>query len=205
MKKLYLIILLSFIAYSSSIFAQINPQQPEKEKHRLLSGNIFTGVSVPIKGINYWNKYWSPSYLGGASIFAYLTNDLLIGLRLNYNHWLADQDALAKDFPEAALIGEMKGEVHIIDIEPSVRYIIFDEYRKSNIFLQLGGGYINVKGNFKVDPVANLPVSYQYTKTGVSGGIGIKGGFIEILPLYNIIFSDQSPTHYLSINIGVTF
>lgn len=149
------------------------------------------------------------------SVFAKVHKRLLLGLRLEYSHWLGDQYALTGDYPQTYEWAVIKAGADIIEVSPVARYILFSEYRKSNAFLQVGVGYYHIHGSYNLSGeyydnknniiYINPNNSWNYSKAGISVGCGIKAGFVEILPLYNIIFTNQSCTQYLTLNVGLDF
>jgi hypothetical protein len=203
-----------------SLFAQdnnvISNYRIDYKPHPSFSLSIYTGISVPVKGDRYWNAVWSPNYLIGAGFFKYLDNDILFGLRLSYNHWIVDQYALTKDLPLGIEWAAIEGSSNTIEVVPSLRIILAEEYKKSNIFMQIGAGVFNIKGNYsyygtlqykeKYPPVIySAEKKYEFTKAGIELGLGLKSGRVEILPIFNVVFSERNPTAYLSFNLGLTF
>lgn len=220
MKKISLFILFGLICLG--LFAQenSNPGNADNSKtsNKHITFSIYSGMSVPIKGANYWNNYWGPNYLFAANTFIPLNRRLSAGLRVGFNHWIEDQYALTKDYPSETVWGKIDGHINILEVSPSVRYILTDEYRKSNLFLQAGVGYTYMTGSwilsggvYKKDdstPEKKYPEvneNFTFKKPNANIGIGIKGGRIEIMALYNLIFTSQEPTQYVTVNFGLSF
>ena len=175
-----------------------------------------TGISVPIKGSRYWNQYWEPSYMVNAGLFTYLNSNILFGVRGAYNSWVVNPNEVTKNYSSMVAWGTVKGNSTIIEVSPTIRFITSDEYNKTNLFLQIGVGYYWIKGNYNFNGTYqhddNAPLvyysgsnSYKMNMPGFSLGYGLKGGRFEILPLYNVIFTNQDPTHYVSVNLNLNF
>lgn len=112
------------------------------------------------------------------------------------------------------------GEATVIEATPALRFIISDENIKTNLFMHLGIGMshykgdINYGGYYKVFDESGKQVkqynysniqSYKFSKPILSTGFGIKGGYFEVLPMYNVVFTEISPTHYFTFNLGISF
>ena len=212
--------LFSCLPYHS--FAQdksINPlalNTKDNSKHKTFLFTLGTGISDPIKGGRYWNEDWRASYVFSGSLFAYLNQNVLFGVRCAYNNWAVNETEITKNYPSSVAWASIKGNTNILEIVPSFRFILSDEFNKTNIFFQFGAGSYMLKGNYNLSgsfqfdstsPTVTYAASdnYKFSKPGLSMGYGIKGGKFEILPLYNVIFTDRDPTHYVTFNLSLSF
>jgi hypothetical protein len=214
----FLILLINLLVLTLSAQDNLTDKKENKPEyhHKLLTVSLYTGISAPLKGTDYWNGDWEPEYLLGGSIFTHINDYIMAGVRLNYNHWLDDEYSLTKKYPSETVWTTLSGHVNLIEIVPSFRIIMSDEYNKTYMFMQLGGGYYNMQGSYVIEGTIkmpdNTPAGYYYdTKTfnfntaGFDLGLGIKSGLIEIMPMYNVMFTPKNPTHYFTLNFGVNF
>jgi hypothetical protein len=89
----------------------------------------------------------------------------------------------------------------VLEITPSIRYSLVP-LMVMDIFLQAGMGY------YRLD--SSLSGFESENKYGVNAGIGIHGMALPtmsvfVMPMYNIVFTDNESTSYLSINAGLKF
>lgn len=89
----------------------------------------------------------------------------------------------------------------VLEIAPSVRYSLVP-LMVMDIFLQAGVGY------YRLD--SSLSGFESENKYGINAGIGIHGMALPtmsvfVMPMYNIVFTDNDNTSYLSINAGLKF
>jgi hypothetical protein len=209
-----LILLLASCLLLLNTFAQDNSAEYQIKS---MSVTLYTGISVPVRGIRYYNDGWEPEYLVGGNVFFHINNYLLAGIRVNFNHWLASPKGLTKNYPSSVDWTSIKGHANVIEIVPSFRIILSDEYNKTNLFLQFGGGFFNLQGTYLIngtilDNLSNSTAYYyidnktfHFNKAGLNLGLGIKAGKIEIFPLYSVIFTPEDPTHFVTLNLGYHF
>ena len=207
------LLIVTFNISLSSAFAQNSTSEYQIKS---LSVTLYSGISVPIKGTRYFNDNWEPEYLVGGNAFVHINNYLLVGLRCNFNHWLTNVSALTKNYPTNVDWTSIKGHVNVIEIVPSFRIILSDDYNKSNLFLQIGGGYFNIQGTYAIagtfQEIASIPAFYyndtktfHFNEPGLNLGLGIKAGKVEIFPSYSLVFTPDDPTQFLTLNLGYHF
>ena len=212
MKSGFKLLLILFF-FNISLLSSFAQDSNSEYRIKSLCVTVYSGISVPIRGGNYWNQYWEYEYLVGGNVFVHLNNQILAGIRLNFNHWLNDENALAKNYP--LIVGQkISGDCNVIEIVPSLRIILSDEYNKSNLFLQFGGGYFYLEGNYPIayieyinntNVISTYNQTFNFNKPGVNLGLGIKAGKVEIFPLYSIMFTPHEPTQFITLNLGYHF
>ena len=208
-----LLLLFTFNISLLTSFAQNNDSDYQIKSS---SVTLYSGISVPIRGGRYWNHNWEPEYLVGGNVFVHLNKRILAGIRFNFNHWLIHPNAVTEGYPSGIDWTVTTGHANVIEVVPSFRIILSDEYNKSNLFLQFGGGYFNLQGNYSIagtqydnngNPINNFSNAntFHYNNLGLNLGLGIKAGRVEIFPLYSIMFTPQEPTNFITLNVGYHF
>ncbi len=151
---------------------------------------------------------WS---IGGSAYFR-LGENLMVGARAGYSQW----DPVDTEF-EALLqdIGleqetEVDGRAWVTEIVPALRIITETPYVK--LFLQGGGGLYILNSQVTVS-APELGIESDFGEKSVSRfGIQFGGGALignmrlitlEILPLYNVIFTEDDVWNYFTINAGI--
>ncbi len=145
--------------------------------------------------------------LGVHGFYPYRDN-IHIGGRFAYNRWGID------DIMGGGAGCDADGHGSIIEVLPQVRYL-FSRNETSNYgFFALGGlGFYRFGFDYEIDcpgTMADGDYSDSEIKLGLclGGGvtIGSEGGRIyEVIPVYNIVFTEDSNFTYLAISVGISF
>jgi len=119
-----------------------------------------------------------------------------VGGRAAYNHFGAGEDFES-------------GHTNIIEILPSIRYVIAPPLSPVKVFVQVGAGLYKWSNEFDVK---GIPVAAKDDGTdfGVSVGAGVRAKLgpltgITAMPMYHIIMTEDENTTYLSLNVGLVF
>ena len=184
-KSLPLLILATALLFSVSVIAQ-----PSLE--------IGPAYSMPTGD---FGDDLDPGIGAGANVFVGLpTLPFQLGGRIAYNRFTADSDA-----------GDL--EESIIEVIPSIRYILGPPLSPVKIFAQFGVGAYMWKSKF--EPINKIvSAALDSEDDGVDFGFSIGGGVraklgplvgLTAMPLYNIIMTEDESTSYLSLNVALTF
>ncbi len=152
----------------------------------------------------------------GAHGFIELMPNLLLGMRVAYNRWGADDEEISDIF-ENLSDADVEGSTHIIELLPSVRITSAAEMSPLNFFGQLGlGAYVRT-GEVTAEglgPLGEAVTESAYGDTDVRLGVQIGAGIavgdiqtitIEVFPMYNVLFeTDDSRRQYFTVNVGVS-
>ena len=138
-----------------------------------------------------------PGYgVGGNVFFGLPMIPIEIGGRAAYNYFGASDD-----------FGD--GQTTIIEILPSVRYVLGFPMSPVKVFGQLGAGMYMWKNEFEVKgfPIKTKDDGSDF---GISVGAGVRAKLgplagLTVLPLYHIIMTEEKNTTYLSLNVGIVF
>ena len=176
-----MLVIIYAAAFSGSALAQVNV-------------DVNAGYLMPTGDFADNSK---AGFSAGADVFFGLPMlPLEIGGRVAYNYFGAEDK-----FED--------GSTSIIEILPSVRYVLGPPLSPVKIFGQFGAGLYNWKNEFDVKG--------QITQTeddgsdfGICFGVGVRGKLgpvmgIMAMPMYHIIMTEDENTTYISLNVGVVF
>jgi hypothetical protein len=146
----------------------------------------------------------------GFSGFYNFRPNLLIGARLAYNRWGADEET----YEVGGIAADADGHWSSFEIVPQVRYLIMpDETKYINFFAQGGLGLYrmayDIDVDFKSDAIHDISVDDSSFELGIclGGGISLeRGGMMyEIRPMYHIVFTEGDSFTYFAVTGGVAF
>jgi len=157
------------------------------------------------------SEYWNRGFTAGGNGFFTISSYVMLGVRVSYNRWTPDDDMLVGDLGYAGIDWEVSGSRSAVEIAPSLRFLApASEASPVTFFAQIGVGL------YIMDAETAITASYAgrtetYTgkrsedRIGVTFGAGIDIGYIEILPLYTVVATDEESTGYYSISAGAVF
>lgn len=146
----------------------------------------------------------------GFNGFYHYNEFLLIGMRVAYNRWGANEE----QWESGGYAADVDGHWSSFEVVPQVRYLIMpDETRPVNFFGQAGLGIYriatDVKIDFKSGPISSISVEKDNFELGLCLGGGItmeKGKFTyEIKPMYHIVFTEGDSFTYFAVTGGILF
>lgn len=140
---------------------------------------------------------WSMGFSVGANGFYLVNPNNLIGLRVAYNRWGAEEDALPSMADEA---------VTITEIAPAFRFstawdMLF------NFYGQVDAGLYMTRYSADIGPL-ELEAESERFGVGIGGGITIgdyESYTFEITPLFHFIFPSDDSFEYMSLSAAVAF
>ncbi len=147
--------------------------------------------------------------VGFNGFYEFRTN-VLIGARVGYNRWGADEET----FEATGHAADVDGHWSSFEIVPQVRYLIMpDETKIINFFGQAGLGLYrmayDVKVDYTDDEIDDFSRDDASFDLGFCIGAGIslaRGGFIyEIRPMYHIVFTEGDSFTYFAVTGGFAF
>ncbi len=171
-----------------------------------LSTTAFSGVTIDI-GPSYnvptgdFGDLVDPGLGIGADAFVGLPMlPFEVGGRIGYSSFDATDDFAG-------------GEQDVVEIVPSIRYVFGPPLSPVKVFGQFGvGAYMwDQKLEAVKSMVSSLPdIEDDGTDFGISIGAGVRAKLgpltgITAMPIYNIIFTEDENTTYLSLNVALTF
>jgi hypothetical protein len=145
----------------------------------------------------------------GFNGFYTLRPSLLVGARIAYNRWGADEEQW-----EGIWAANVDGHWSSFEIVPQVRYLINnDEMRDINFFGQGGLGIYRIASDLKIDykneSIPSIDVEDSDFKLGIvlGGGItfGRGGRTYEVRPMYHIVFTEGDSFTYFAVTGGIAF
>ena len=123
-----------------------------------------------------------------------------------YNYFSKDTGELEDAYPDFDFDESMK----IFEIVPMLRFApVASEDSPPRIFIQAGYGLFNFKSTLEVSRNGqSVSDTYSESDGGLSLGIGFVFGKnkeyqFELLPCYNIVYSEGESTKYFSVNLGI--
>ena len=146
----------------------------------------------------------------GFNGFYHYNDFLLIGARVAYNRWGANEE----QWEEAGFAADVDGHMSSFEVVPQVRYLIMpDGTRSLNFFGQAGLGIYriatDVNVDFKSGPITSISAEEANFELGLCFGGGItleKGGLkYEIRPMYHIVFTERDSFNYFTVTGGIAF
>ncbi len=182
------------------------------ESFKRSSFSIGGGVSLPTgEGSRFWHTGW---YLGFGA-YGYLNRNIMLGGMISYHRWTPDEAELTEFMDNLGFRGiswDISGGASIFAIVPSIKVMgPWTETQSVNVFGQLGFGLFmidfdgTVRGTY-LGKTLQERLKETTTKPGFSISAGIVIGKMgdlrfEIVPSYNIIFTDEENTHFVTIGL----
>jgi hypothetical protein len=136
--------------------------------------------------------------------------NVLIGARVGYNRWGADEEI----YENTGFAADADGHWSSFEIVPQVRYLIMpDETKAINFFGQAGLGLYRMAYDVEVDFTDDAIDDFKHDDATfelgfcIGGGISMaRGGFnYEIRPMYHIVFTEGDAFTYFAVTGGFVF
>ena len=166
------------------------------------------------KEISEASKYWNAGFVIGINTFYAFTPNILVGGHLSCHRWTPEGNP---NLVGANWIAD--GTALLFNLYPSIRITTSIEYsRPFNAFIQFGVGVTIIANNATLRIVPIVPgnpagryadLMASQSRPGFSIGAGLtimnnKRIRFEILPMYNVAYTSDEYTRYISVNIGVS-
>ncbi|MFP4416418.1 MAG: hypothetical protein ACOC4C_02705 [Fibrobacterota bacterium] len=151
-------------------------------------------------------------WAAGASGYFRLGANVMVGARAGYSQW----DPVNSEFEDAINTPgleeeiEIDGRAWVFELIPLLRIISETPYVK--LFLQGGGGWYIINSRVTASAPA-LDIEEKLGEQSTSrfgiqfGGGAVIGNMrllsIEILPLYNVVFTEDDAWNYFTLNAGI--
>ena len=180
-----------------------------------LAGDMRFSIDVGYsKYVGDDSKYWNAGFAISGNAFLAVTQNILIGGHLSCHRWTPEGNP---DLVGANWIPH--GSALLFDVHPSVRLTTsIERSRLINAFIQVGAGASIIDNNATLHIVPVVPgdptgwyadLMTSQVRPGLSMGAGItsmnRGNVrFEIIPMYNVVFTSDKYTRYISVNAGVS-
>ncbi len=146
----------------------------------------------------------------GVKGFYHLNDHLWAGARLALNRWTPNLPGRDVKWLEC------KGSTMIIEVVPSVRYVVEIPETKDHLFTQAGVGFFMRKDQLELTGIRGEITKTSESKSGLGVNFGLGFDFkftdkmkVEVFPLYELIFDNIGKgtftTRFYSLNLGVLF
>ena len=157
------------------------------------------------------SEYWKPGFTAGGNGFVRVTTHILMGVRISYSRWTPAEKTIFKDFGYPDIKRDISGSRSTVEIAPSVRFLApMKDAFPFEVFAHIAAGL------YIIDEETTITVSFAnqvdtYTdgesdkRIGVSLGVGVDIGYIEILPMITVLPGEGKPNGYYSISAGAEF
>jgi hypothetical protein len=190
------------IALAICLFATISPASSDAQSiFDDLSFGLDAGFSVPMGDAA---DYHSMGLVVGLNCFYEYSENFQYGVRFAFNRWGIDDAGWTGD--------DVDGSSSMMEFIPQVKYIFpRDEMSKFGFFGQGGIGFYRYAFDVDVtvDPLPTVNYNDSDFNLGIclGGGLTIEGGGREwnITPMFNMVFTDNESTTYMTITIGTYF
>jgi hypothetical protein len=205
MKKctVVLVVLLTLL-FAGQAFGQT--RLPQKE--------IFIGGAIPL-GPDYFKDYYKIGFSGHGQYVIFPSPNLGISFGAAYERFTFDGDKYLSDFADfygVSIDGvEVTGSASIIELGVGLRPYLTPPEMGTQFFIFGMGTF-----NFITDEatITEMGISYggdnTFSKIGVSGGAGLEipaGESMNIIMqgLVRFIFTDEDPTSFITVTLGLAF
>ncbi|MCK5147310.1 outer membrane beta-barrel protein [bacterium] len=150
------------------------------------------------------SEHFNMGFNGRLAAFKPISDNMYVGVMGAYNYFGLDTDGLLGEMEDLPGVEyEVDASASIIEILPMLRYFL-----SPNMFIQAGGGIymFKTKMSFSATYLGETFDESDDTtesKAGISLGAGFAFGKILIIPIYNMIFTENESTKYFTVNVMI--
>ena len=157
---------------------------------------------------------FNTGFAAGAHGFIVVTPNLLLGARAAYNRWGIDEDEIRNDFVDV-IDADVDGATHVIELLPAARLMSdlydwpFDIFAHAAVGVYIRTQHAGLEGETADGEEVDIDL---FDETDGRLGLQVGGGLslgktngltVELYPLYNLIFSGEELSQYMTANVGI--